>query len=477
MAQTVENIKPTPPWADQIPEGAFISSAPTYKVGEYFNLYKNDYASGMKYYFFDPTEHGFEKGKAYPVLIFLHGYTNALEGDVCINYSGAEFFASPDYQKKLGGAYILGPLANEKRNAEGKVVDSWEQTYINPLYELINEFISKYADQNGGVSKKLLWGNSAGADMCFQMGTKYPEFFDVLIPVGDSEIRSDDVLDSFDANNVSLFLAIGKRDEFNDYYGEVVPRLKRLNKMKNFFLFDPDWVCNGDKGIASINFGVEMGQHCLVNPMACNLIFDDGTAMSDRLPRGLIDWINYAFTDRPFLVDIIETERLILRPLTFNDLPAIYKWTGDENTARYMMYPQYKSTADGVDWINSLYQKDGNLEYGFVWKATGELIGSGGVYKQQPNHEDMAKRNLWSIGYNIRHDMWGKGITTEAMRAIIDYARIHYDIKAIAGSFANENTASGHVMEKLGMTYLEDSEYSKFDGSATFKCKTYIRNF
>ena len=128
--------KPTPPWAKEIPEGAFISYGPTYKVGQFFHLFNNDFSTDadMKYYFFDPTEHGFEKGKAYPLLIFLHGYTNALEGDVCINYTGAEFFATEKYQKALGGAYILVPLANEKRNAEEEVIDSWGQIYIEPLY-------------------------------------------------------------------------------------------------------------------------------------------------------------------------------------------------------------------------------------------------------------------------------------------------------------------------------------------------------
>ena len=105
-------------WTKEIPQGTFISKAPTYKVGEYFHLFKKDEACDMKYYFFDPTEHGFEKNKTYPVLIFLHGYTNAMEGDVCINYSGAEFFATEKYQQTLGGAYILVPLANEKRNEE-----------------------------------------------------------------------------------------------------------------------------------------------------------------------------------------------------------------------------------------------------------------------------------------------------------------------------------------------------------------------
>ena len=98
-----------------------------------FNFYNNAR-------FHQALDYNVPKGKTCPVFIFLHSYTNALEGEVCINYFGAEFFAKEDYQKSFGGAYILVPLANEKRNEEGEVVDSWSETYANLLYNLINEF-------------------------------------------------------------------------------------------------------------------------------------------------------------------------------------------------------------------------------------------------------------------------------------------------------------------------------------------------
>jgi hypothetical protein len=84
---------------------------------------------------------------------------------------------------------------------------------------------------------------------------------------------------------------MGKRDEINDFNSEVVPRLSKLSSLKNCFIFTPEWVRNGDKGIASINGGIEMGQHCLMNGIQANLMFDDGTPMDERLPQGLTGWI------------------------------------------------------------------------------------------------------------------------------------------------------------------------------------------
>ncbi len=170
-----------------------------------------------------------------------------------------------------------------------------------------------------------------------------------------------------------------------------------------------------------------------------------------------------------FYPPILETERLILRPITMEDKPAIYKWAGNPEVTRYMIYPNYNSEDDADIWINDLYNKEKEFDYGFVWKETGELIGSGGLYGKDGD--------IWTIGYNIRQDMWGKGIVPEACSKIIEYVREHYPVHAIQGDFASENNKSRRVMEKLGMTYLEDCEYTKLDGSATFKGKKYQKIF
>ena len=43
----------------------------------------------------------------------------------------------------------------------------------------------------------------------------------------------------------------------------------------------------------------------------------------------------------------------------------------------------------------------------------------------------------------------------------------------IVGVFAVDNPNSGKDMEKLGMSFYKDCEYTKFDGSETFKAKNY----
>ena len=286
--------QPTPPWANELTEDEFISYAATYKVGEYFHLYHKEIfevpsIGNLRYYYYDPTEHGYPKDKKYPLLVFLHGTSNALEGDICINYSGGELFASPEYQKQLSGAYVLIPLANEYRDEEGSVKGTWHTgEYTKPVVDLIKQFVK---EREQTVGKKIVMGNSSGATFCFQVVAQDTAFFDGCVPIGTSEIPSDEVLDEFDADDVHLFFAISTHDEFHDFETEIRPQVPRLERLKHKFLYFPKWTKNGDGGIASINFGVEMGQHCLVNSMHANLMFDDGTPMEERLPQGVIGWI------------------------------------------------------------------------------------------------------------------------------------------------------------------------------------------
>ena len=167
----------------------------------------------------------------------------------------------------------------------------------------------------------------------------------------------------------------------------------------------------------------------------------------------------------------LKTERLVLRNLTADDYKAVFLWCGDPEVARYMLYPVYTRAEDVRTWIETLTPDDPDeYEVGIVLKSTGELIGSGGIYYRP-------ETDLWNIGYNLRKDQWGNGYAVEMIRGLIEYAKSRRKVKGITGTFAKENNRSRRVMEKLGMTFLEDVTLSKLDGSAAYPGKRYRRLF
>lgn len=164
---------------------------------------------------------------------------------------------------------------------------------------------------------------------------------------------------------------------------------------------------------------------------------------------------------------VMETERLILRPLTVADSKDVLEWCSDERVSRFMSYTGYNDINIAVDWLNSLSDEKSEWNWGFVLKENGKLIGSGSI------GPDNYMQGYWGIGYNIRYDCWNKGYTTEAMKAIISFAYTELGVNKICSDHAVDNPASGRVMEKCGLTFSHYGEYSKLDGSVTFKAKFY----
>ena len=167
----------------------------------------------------------------------------------------------------------------------------------------------------------------------------------------------------------------------------------------------------------------------------------------------------------------LETERLKLRNLTPDDYQAVFLWCGDPDVARYMVYPVYTKAEDVRTWIETLNPDDPDeYDVGIVLKSTGELIGGGGIYYNPDT-------DLWTIGYKLRKDQWGNGYAVEMIRALIEYAGSQREVRGITGTFANANNRSQRVMEKLGMTFLEDVTLTKLDGSASYPGKRYRKLF
>jgi ribosomal-protein-alanine N-acetyltransferase len=164
-------------------------------------------------------------------------------------------------------------------------------------------------------------------------------------------------------------------------------------------------------------------------------------------------------------VPVIETDRLILRPLTAEDAGAAFVWLSDERVTKFMPYPTYTNTGDVTRWIESLKEEE-SYHFGFVLKDNNLFIGSGDIGYS-------SETKTWEFGYNIRYDYWNKGLSTEAARAMIRFAFEKLGARDFGANHATENGASGRVIEKCGLRFTRYGEYSKFDHSITFPAKFY----
>ena len=72
--------------------------------------------------------------------------------------------------------------------------------------------------------------------------------------------------------------------------------------------------------------------------------------------------------------------------------------------------------------------------------------GAGGRWASRPDH-------CMEFGYWLAEPYWGRGLTTEAARALVGHLFAAYDVERVQSHYLEGNDASGRVMQKIGMTF------------------------
>lgn len=145
---------------------------------------------------------------------------------------------------------------------------------------------------------------------------------------------------------------------------------------------------------------------------------------------------------------MLETERLILRPLAENDIDAIFALRKDAEIMRYIREPQ-KSRAEAESWMKLVSSRWENEKIGFcavIEKESGKFVGWCGLWRLKESGEI-------EVGYAITQKFQRKGYATEAAEACLVYGFERLNLKKIVAVTHSENSASRRVMEKLGMRY------------------------
>ena len=146
----------------------------------------------------------------------------------------------------------------------------------------------------------------------------------------------------------------------------------------------------------------------------------------------------------------LETERLILRQFTINDAEFMFKnWANDDNVTKYLTWPTHKDinvskyVLENVLILN--YKNNDSYQWAIVLKEINEPIGTISVVDKNDEIQ------MVEIGYCIGKQWWNKGITTEALNAIIKYFFEEIEVNRIEAWHDIKNPNSGKVMAKCGM--------------------------
>lgn len=143
------------------------------------------------------------------------------------------------------------------------------------------------------------------------------------------------------------------------------------------------------------------------------------------------------------MATIIQTDRLRLRELTLDDLFAVYALSREDSMARWIpdqVYAYESEAREVIDLLMTCYEK---RLYPYVLGVelieTDTLIGHVGLSETPEGIE---------IGYAIGEDYQRRGYATEAVTAVINWAREGLNLKLIYGFVKDGNIASLSVLAK-----------------------------
>lgn len=146
---------------------------------------------------------------------------------------------------------------------------------------------------------------------------------------------------------------------------------------------------------------------------------------------------------------IVETERLAFRYFTLDDLPQLIEQRSDPDVNRFLGGPARQNAdalATRIRFYIGCYDSHGFGMCPMIWKETGETIGGAGLQPLENTDEI-------EVGYSVIKTFWGKGIATEAARGWMDFGFNEKGLERIVGVTDLDNTASQHILKKLGMSY------------------------
>ena len=154
---------------------------------------------------------------------------------------------------------------------------------------------------------------------------------------------------------------------------------------------------------------------------------------------------------------ILETNRLMLRPLELSDAEDMFAMDRNPEIHRYLWQKPTQTIEESIkiiDYVLSQYKTNKIGRFATILKDTNEFIGWTGIkfVTEQPENGNI---NFYDYGYRLNEKFWGKGYATEASIAWLEYGFNEMKIEKMNAYTHAENQASNHILEKIGMSLIE----------------------
>ena len=145
---------------------------------------------------------------------------------------------------------------------------------------------------------------------------------------------------------------------------------------------------------------------------------------------------------------ILRTERLELREMSEDDLPALRRILHDPRAMTAYEGPfSEQETREWLQRMQRRYADDGFGLWACILRTTGTMVGQCGITRQRIDDDDVIE-----VGYLFEHAHWHRGYAVEAATAARDWAFDTLGVDTVYAKVRSTNVASMNVAIRLGMT-------------------------
>ena len=134
----------------------------------------------------------------------------------------------------------------------------------------------------------------------------------------------------------------------------------------------------------------------------------------------------------------IRTGRLTLRTARHDDLDAIHAVLSHPEAMRWWSTTPHEDIEQSRVWLEGMIANTAAGAADFVVEYSGRVVGKAGCWKAP------------DVGYILHPDVWGQGLASEALGAVIDHVFATTDLDALTADVDPNNAASIKLLERLG---------------------------
>ncbi len=146
---------------------------------------------------------------------------------------------------------------------------------------------------------------------------------------------------------------------------------------------------------------------------------------------------------------LLETERLLIRPIKDIDVKSVYHIHNDQEVNRYLPYDTWQSWDDAKHWYAKIIERRNNQDAEqlvIIRQSDEQLIGTSIVFGYKEIDRSC------EFGYVLNRKFWRQGYMLEATKAILTTLLSLREIDSVRAVVDGENRASLALLSKLGFT-------------------------